>query len=275
MLDIILGSHQHYFSIGELLFFPVNGIQDNEFCSCGSKVHDCAFWSNIIHEWSEVRTLTLDKYIEIQLATQRNKRTLAALRYYCFPSSEYKLFLADTKLLYDLIFSQSQAQVLIDSSKIPQRLLMLRKLGFPLQVLHLNRSLTGVLYSTGKELTMDPAAGIEKTIAPQRKGYVISSWLVCNCLIRLFSIGLPKKSIRYEHLLAEPEKQLLPFTYDDEAFAEKVSNNGPFVPGHLVAGGRIRMKKSIHLDPTLKNQEVAGLSGFWAWFVRILDRIRW
>lgn len=275
MLDIILGNSKHYFSTGELLFFPTNGIQDNEYCSCGAKVHDCEFWSQIILKWNAVRNLTLENYITIQQQTQRNKRTISAVKNFYFPSKEYKVFVSDTRKLYDLIFDETKAEVIIDSSKIPQRLLLLRKLGFSLKVVHLNRSLTGVLYSTSKELTMDPAAGIEKTIAPQSRKYVISSWLLCNVLVRLFSLGLPVKSIRYEQLLSEPVKLLSSFVGGDQTFSEKLHSNGPFIPNHLVAGGRIRMKKSLTIDPSLKLNETVQIEGLTGWFIGVLDRIKW
>ena len=50
ILDIMVGNMNNHFSVGELSFYPVNGIVDNEFCSCGERVLDCSFWKRVTND---------------------------------------------------------------------------------------------------------------------------------------------------------------------------------------------------------------------------------
>jgi hypothetical protein len=275
LLDIVLGNAPGHFSVGELLNLPVNGIIDNEYCACGERVMSCPFWSGIIAEWNEVRVLPLTEYITVQQRFLRNKKTMQSVWNYFFPGAAYNAFVQDTKALYNLLLSKTDIQVIIDSSKIPQRLLLLRKTGLPVKVVHLYRNFSGVMYATSKELQKDPKAGVEKVIEPQSMRYVTLTWLWCNLLTKLFSIGMDKLSVEYAALIQNPIAAIGPLLKNDIEYNRILEQKGPFVPGHLVAGGRVRMKKEIFIQSNLLAEEQSQATGFKGWLIRRMDKIKW
>jgi hypothetical protein len=273
LLDIMIGNFDGNCSCGEISFLPENGIRDREYCSCGSHVVNCSFWKEVIHTWDRNRSLSNDEYIAYNKSFFRNKRIASLIWKFLFPDEKFRVFMKDTQKLYESIWFHNHHKVIIDSSKSPYRLLLLKKIGFEITTIHLIRSIKGVLYSTSKLLKTDPEAGIEKAISPRKKMKVIFTWVLANILTRIFTIGNKRIKITYEGLLSKPYATLCSIPNIVYSFKDDHSFNGPFYPQHLVAGGRVRMHKEVFLDKNLLNTEKIHQSICMNNFYSTLDRI--
>jgi Sulfotransferase family len=275
ILDIMLGNMDNHFSVGELSFYPTNGIVDNEFCSCGSRVMDCSFWKGVTEQWNKERKLSIEKYNRIHWNNFRNKRLFNLIKNLNFPDKDFNLFIEDTRSLYNIIWSENGGRTIIDSSKSPYRMLLLKKAGFDPLVVHVVRQISGVLCSTQKLLKVDPTKGIEKELGNRKPLSVILTWLINNVLVKQFSSGLKRIMIPYENFIQSPESVLgrvAPLSGD---YLALLNNNGPFDARHLVAGGRIRMEKEIFLQREMVTREKWKGSGFTAVLVNWLDKLKW
>lgn len=248
LLDIVIGNQAESFSIGELIHLIPNGIVDKEYCSCGQPLPDCELWSVIINDWKEQMTLSLEEYQNINYKYLRNKATLSWVFRFLFPDKSVKLFTADTVLLYQIIARHTGAKTLIDSSKNAQKILLLRKTGIPFRVLHLVRRFSHVLGSVQKNHKRDPEAGVEKDLPPFSTSYALGVWLADNFLSVLFSLGADRHHLRYENFIAQPEKVQQHLFDTDTKHEVLLKNRGPFIPEHLCAGSRIRMKDALHIN---------------------------
>jgi hypothetical protein len=275
ILDIMLGNMENHFSAGELSFYPTNGIVDNEFCSCGSKVLDCEFWKRITSRWNKERLLSIETYNKVQWDNFRNKRLFSLIKNLYFPDRNFKNFTKDTCLLYQIIWEENGNRVIIDSSKSPYRLLLFKKIGLYPEVIHVVRKISGVLFSAKKIIHKDPSKGIEMELGNRSTMNVIASWLVNNLFVCLFSLGLKRKVIHYEQFIHSPENELLKVAQFTPDYFSLIRQNGPFRADHLVAGGRIRMEKEIYLKKELVATEKWKGSGLINGIVNILDRIKW
>jgi hypothetical protein len=275
LADILIGNLDGHFSTGELSFFAKNGIVDNEYCACGSRVNHCPFWNKVIKEWDSKRKLKIEDYIAYNYSYFRNKRIIPFFYKLLLPDNRFQLFLEDTKVLYEIIYELNGNRTIVDSSKSPYRLWMLRKLGFEIKVVHIVRRIRGVLFSTGKMLNVDPESGIEKEIKPRNQWHVIFTWTFANLLAVLFSKGIKRIVVRFEEMVHRPMGALNVIKPVTQGEVRTYLNFGPFTPGHIVAGGRMRMQKEVWIKQSTAEDEVWKGSGLKEWVVSFLDRIRW
>jgi len=271
MLDIILGNSHDTFSAGELVYFPGKGIMNKEYCSCGCTVPECPFWSVIIKKWNVKRKLTLKEYINTQNKLLSKKNIYSSFIALKKNSGNVKLYIEDTRSLFNVIFEHTNRSCIIDSSKSPIRILILKKLGFEVTVVHLMRRFGDFLNSNKKSLKKDLQAGIEHDIFPKKTSYVISIWLVTHILIFLFSKKLNYKKIKYENYVTDPVYSIVQIKGIDENFKKLLINRGPFLSEHLVAGNRIRLQKSLLLAKKPMNTSYNRLNSSDTYLARIVD----
>jgi hypothetical protein len=60
LLDMILGSHTHMFSLGEMHVFD-DWLRDNNICTCGKSITNCGFWSQVLQKYQK------DSYIPSEI----------------------------------------------------------------------------------------------------------------------------------------------------------------------------------------------------------------
>jgi hypothetical protein len=248
LLDIILGAQKKAFSTGELTFLPQKGIINNEYCSCRKRIHKCIIWQKVIQEWNTIRKLSLECYIKTQSKLSSNKKLIQTLFLLRKPTKDIKTFIEDTTSLYEIIFTTTNSDMIIDSSKNPNRILILKHLGFKVVVIHLTRQFGGVLNSYKKRMAKNLKAGIEADIIPKKTSYVLSGWILKNFLAQQFGKTMNYHKIRYEDLINDPEQIIskLASNWPNEN-ANILKTRGPFNPKHLVAGNRLRMKDQIYI----------------------------
>ncbi len=273
LFDIVLGAQENAFSCGELQNFTKKGLVNEEFCSCGQRVPQCSFWSEVSARWSRERTLSLEEY---NLAWLRYfgsyKRVFGLLKNAILPSKQFSDLVNDTEKLYDAIFAlRGNDLYLIDSSKLPLRILLLKKMKYKVRVMHTVRQLHGVILSRSKSFNKNPKKGIEHDIHPVKPVKTMISWSLSNMLTILFSIGLNRNKVRYEELIESPyliiEKQ---FPHLDSQYKKVLQSRGPFRPLHVVAGNRLRMQETIYVEQNGSSNQNAAQSAF---IVKVLNSI--
>ncbi len=245
LIDIVLGNREGSFSLGELYYLPDKGIIGRQYCSCGEVVPECHFWKGVIADWESGRKLTLEAYISAQRAYHRTANLpITAFRLF-LPDRRFSDYLQDTRLLFESIARHSGASILIDSSKNPNRILILRKLGFPLKIIHLSRRFSGVLHSNKKSSKKDLLAGIEADRFPLRTRAVLLQWMGYQFFTIINALGIRRIRIRYEDLISDLPATIARIQPVHPAYLRLLEDRGPFIPRHLAAGNKIRMLPSL------------------------------
>jgi len=260
LLDILLGAHNKAFSVGELNFLPEKGIKNKEFCSCGKPVINCDIWSKIISSWEEKRILKLDEYIFIQKKLSSKKNIISSYQLLKKPTGKILDYINDTHSLYEIIFKSTNSDYIIDSSKNPIKILILKHISFDFKVIHLVRRFGDVLNSNKKVAKKDLKAGIEHNIIPKKTMYVLFNWLFKNLSTIIFSKGVSYNKIHYEEIVRDPVKHITNLIDFDTDFTKKLNNRGPFVPRHLVAGNKIRMQNELFISDKPMNTAYSRLN---------------
>ncbi len=275
LADILIGNLPGYFSCGELMYFSLNGLSANEYCACGQHVLTCNFWKQVASIWDKRRVLTIEEYNRIYFHYLKNKSILRFLFRLRFPDEGFKIFKQDTLRLYESIWEVNQNKIIIDSSKSPYRILLLKSIGLRVEVVHLIRELRGVLFSAEKELKRDAKAGIEIDIRPKKPLWVSLKWLYVNLLVAFFAKGLKRSVILFEELLESPVTVIKTIFEVDHEKESLYKAGGPFNTGHIVAGGRIRMQEYVYIKSEVLKKERWQGRGFVNMIVSILEKKKW
>lgn len=243
LLDILLGSSANAFGGGELTNISRDTIFD-EFCSCQSKIGNCELWTTVYKTWLENSNITLEKYKFLKYKFERNKSTLRVLVNYIFPTKDFKNYRESTYQLFSAIHKVTGKNIIIDSSKSPQRILILKKYQ-NLTVFHLCRNARGVLNSAKKVARKDVKAGIEENQYARRTSKTLIEWVFVNFITELFCIRVNSKKIKFKEFTSSPE--ILNQINSDLQI--KVFDN--LNPPHMLAGNRLRLQKNINLEPKI------------------------
>ncbi|MGF1670527.1 MAG: hypothetical protein ACFCU6_08775 [Balneolaceae bacterium] len=260
LLDIVLGSKVNHFSAGELRFLPEKGIKSGQYCACGEPVPECRVWKQIIDRWNLVRILDLDTYINIQNKLLSNRNLFTALRLLKYETPPVQKFLKDTEMLYNIIFENTNSDCIVDSSKTPGMISILKKLSFDVKVIHLTRRFGHVLNSNKRQAKKDLEAGIEHDVKPQKTFVILRSWFLKNLLTKKYSNGLVYKRIKYEDYINDLEQAIVNITECEDDFTSILKKRGPFYPRHLVAGNAMRMKDEIFVAKKPMNRSYERLN---------------
>jgi len=258
LLDTVLGSRDGVFSAGELVFFVEKGLVGRQLCACGLEVPECEVWSEVEKEWD--RQLSLNEYTEISKRVHSKKSFFNIRKELASPGPQLSMFLNDTKALYEAIYRVTGCHTIVDSSKAPLRMLLLRELGFDVTVIHMTRRFGDVLNSNKKSAKKDLSIGREAEVVPRKTSRVFVDWTVKNAMIAAFSSSFTKVNVKYEELVLNTDQTLRKLTDGDAEFMEKLKNRGPFYPRHLVAGNKVRMLEDLWIAEKPMNTSYSRLS---------------
>jgi len=151
--------------------------------------------------------------------------------------------------LMDLVFEESGANWIVDSSKYPGRLLALLKVSkYPVSVVYLTRHPVGVIQSFSRKDVEQP----EKGFLAANYYYGVNGFL---CSMAFHWVPASRRvKIRYENLIRSPESLLSEIGkklgMNLEIPISIASARGLFEVGYLVDGNRIRTQKDIRLQST-------------------------
>ena len=198
ILDMALGSSPNAFSLGEIDQLS-RSIKRNIPCVCGVNIQQCPFWLGVSER--------LNKEHGIQLMDIRKPLDLK------YKGSNTNLG-CNFKRLYDAIFRQSKADVLIDSCKDYRRAFFLRRhlSDYRIAFIHLIRDVRGYVHSMKKTTFKCNVPGTEKIVelprTPMSVEKSVKVWkyrnLAISFYLRLLMLKKSSYLVRYEDLAENP-----------------------------------------------------------------------
>lgn len=251
ILDIILGNHSGFLSLGEL-----NNAMDawhkKETCSCGLPLRECKVWKNVGNIF--FGNDSGDEHYKIARYQNDIERQVSILKHI--------LGLYDLSVIYEynsyiyrifrLLKESSSAKAIIDSSKsVGRALTLLKNAKIDVQIIHLVRDPRGVYFSFQKKNLITPTMNIWS---------LILYWNSVNLLASLIGLRFGHKKVlrvRYEDLISKTDKtidNITDFINEDLSDVKrKLKNEEPMEMGHLASGNRIRKQKiPLKLQPDFK-----------------------
>ncbi len=251
LLERMLGQVPGWCSVGELVHMWHRGLLDDERCGCGEPFSRCPFWTAVgldaFGGWDRVDVAEM---LRLKESVDRNRYIAAMLLPWLLPAYRRRLaaYSAVVTRLYGAIATASGCHTVIDSSKHPSFAYLLRRArGVRLRVVHVVRDSRAVAFSWGTRVRRPEVVDGEAymtTYSPVKVGVL---WNVHNLLFELLArVGAPTVVVRYEDLLAAPERELRRILRLVEGEPEPAALDfvGPthvdLAPGHTVAGNPMR-----------------------------------
>ncbi|MHA1386613.1 MAG: hypothetical protein ACTSR3_22905 [Candidatus Helarchaeota archaeon] len=264
LLDIVLGNSAKIQSTGEL-YEAITVWSTNKRCSCGKKISNCKFWSEV-HSLIEKEFKVSDFITILEIQNHFEKNILAPLYLFfnkIICSNKIKLYKKFLKLLYTSIFTVSKKAILVDSSKnLLHGYILSDIFRDDFYLIHLIRDGRGQLWSwmrMGKIPILDISLRKSNSKKDSKEQYHWWSgflyaliWVSYN-LLSFFAMlkAKFKKSIQinYENFCKNPIKYIKKISRlineDLSDLIDIIKKNNAFMPSHLIAGNRIRMLNQI------------------------------
>lgn len=256
ILDTLLGNHPAIESVGELVNLPELGWQENQYCACGNRARECAFWEQVRQRWlDKTRLADPGEYLRLQNTVGRYRRLLPGFPRPDTSSAEFQEYAAHTTALFEAISEVSGKPIVVDSSKIPLRAYLLSLMPqLDLKIIHLVRDARGVAWSLRKSFKANEIAGVQKDLRPQPIAQTLIEWMRINAqsnwVRNRFDAG-SSIGVRYEDLTAGPGRTLARIGAlvgcELRELATRVEQDLPLTVGHTIAGNRLRMAGQARL----------------------------
>jgi Sulfotransferase domain len=230
LLVRMLGQLPGHVTIGELVYVWELGLLRDHRCGCGAQFSQCPFWSEVgrlaFGGWD---ALDLDEMLALKRAVDGTRRIPLLVAPWIVPGFRRRLvrYAEILASIYAAIAEVSGAEVIVDSSKHPSTLYVLRRTpGIHLRALQLIRDPRGVAYSWSKEMERPERPGVAFPRWPART--VSRRWITGNLLVAaLARLGVPVLRMRYEDLVQDPAGEL------DRVFRDTQGSPLPGAPAFL------------------------------------------
>jgi hypothetical protein len=194
---------EHVVGVGELRLLWQRGVLGHQDCSCGNAWDECELWHPVVRAVLTERT-EVDPAAAARRFHDLGRRAGRALtrrpHHLGRVSREYAAVLGD---VYRSIAEQTQARVIVDSSKNPMHALLARASGADVTVVHLVRDPRGVVWSH-QRVKVPPPGAAANTTEPQGPLYIATRWTARNSFID--RNVEPDLRIRYEDMVADTER---------------------------------------------------------------------
>jgi hypothetical protein len=267
VLDTLLGNHGQVISVGELAGLN-QAVLAQEYCSCRTHIHQCAFWGRVLEQWQQRAGMDLSHYVALQKRYEQAQMLGAAswLRLWRGRRRghppEFRDYLDATCQLYQAIAEVAGRRVVVESSKAPVRAAVLSHIrGIDLRLIHLVRDVRGVAWSRKKSFTPAPEAGVTRHQPGRGVLYSTVYWLLVNLVAGQVRAARSPHSllVRYEDLVTRTEEVLDAISamaeVDFRQLTVAIRNHQQLAVSHLFAGNRVRMSGSIRLQPDVEWQQ--------------------
>ncbi|QIG49933.1 sulfotransferase [Nordella sp. HKS 07] len=260
VLSIALGQHKEIFGCGEIITLGHHVWENNEYCSCGSPIHDCEFWRETVALWGKEESPSLvsdygklqDQFESLISISRMLRKTLRR--------ESFNTYSRHTLRLLEVVSKRSSRGLVVDSSKHPGRAAALALIpGLDLYVIHLVRDGRGVAWSLLKAYQRDKRIGLQKDIEAKPVMRTAFRWATVNLATESLARRLgPRRfvRIRYEDFTRDPKEclkkigDLIGADFGD--LGDQINAGMPLEPGHQMAGNRLRMNATIELSPDVK-----------------------
>jgi hypothetical protein len=211
LLERLLGQLPGVQTLGETVHLWVRSIRDNERCGCGPAFRDCEFWPQVgeaaFGGWDRVDVARVES---LRASIDRLRHIPAVIGRASPDLAEYTDYYAR---LYAASHQVSGAQWLVDSSKHPSMAHCLRRnAAIDLRVVHVVRHPGAAAYSWTKVVRRpDVVAGSrsDQLMTRYSPSRTAALWDAENAATgSLRRLGVPVLRVRYEDLVADPQRSL-------------------------------------------------------------------
>ncbi len=208
LLEMILGNLPDFFSVGEIRYFWEYWFDQNWICGCGEPLDACDVWQTVganlaasgidlaqMAEWAS----TYDRTRHLPRLALRDDNF--------WPES----FVAASAELYQSIYEASGGKVIVDSSKVPSHLYLLKQIPtLDLRVLHLVRDGRAVAYSWNKRQKKELGSqNSQETMPGKSLTKAMLVWMMENKFADSAVKQMPAVAqMRYEDFVRAPADQL-------------------------------------------------------------------
>lgn len=213
LLGALLGQFPGLFNVGELARYWVEVASGRGRCGCGLSLDACDFWAGVTAD-CQARGVELARMSErvYELDETRRLGRVLTRRFRSEVRAKWAELAAATQILYSSAWRRSGARYLVDVSKLPTHLLLLREPGsLDLFLLHLVRDGRAVAYSwerTRRKRTGSPKTGSVR--GHRWAGSDVLVWALQNFMIERLGRDLAGRTLlRYEDLAETPRAALL------------------------------------------------------------------
>jgi hypothetical protein len=266
LLDKSIGASDECFSLGEIINLNEEfNIATHTHCGCGEKLIDCRFWGEILKNFNELLSLDLlsnTNDFDIRFKRRSILKTLYNLILPTY-SKDCIRIAENNRILFESIFAETKAKILIDSSKSIDRALLLRKYlpEYKFVFIHLVRNGLAVLNSYRKDyyklkLLDKKTQTVTEEVYKVKKSeinIITKSWIKLNLKMILISIFISSKDcqlIKFESFTRNPEAILRIIS---EKFQIKFNEKMVRLDNdhnHIIGGNSSRINaKSIEYKP--------------------------
>lgn len=236
LLEQLLAERLRGLAVGELRFFFGYYNRGDIPCACGALLPECSFWAPIGRRLREEFDFVRLEQKRRRYARMRSLLLPGAVRRATHPESE---LVHGYRELYRLVIKSAGGRVVIDSSKIPTHVAVLKTI-FHDQVacIHLVRDPRAVAWAFSRRVKRDPAS-------PQRGGLMLrrrslsalAIWALENAwTLRLLRDSDRHALIRYEDLVRTPRRTI------EDVVSKHCSGHtaSPRLALHSVGGNPVR-----------------------------------
>ena len=248
LLEMVLGNLPGFFSVGEVRYFWEYWQAEDRLCGCGQPLKTCDFWGSVSGglERAEINTAQMADWASRYDRT-RNLPRLARENGRFWPAP----FITGTAQLYQMLQSASGAAAIVDSSKVPSHLYLLKQIPvLDLRVLHLVRDGRAVAYSWNKRRKKESGSQNEQTMPAKSLVKALTVWTIENRFAQLAAVNISRYTqLRYEDFVSDPSGQLgqaltaLGWPGVDLAHLDK--NSFFMQPTHRVGGNPLRFSQKV------------------------------
>jgi len=126
-----LKSSEDVIYVGEIRDYWTKGLKKNEKCSCGEKFEDCSFWTKVTEEYiNSFPSDDIEKISKDLSELEKTKNYFKLRKFIKNKDDNYirqllETYLKHTEKLYESISKVSGKNIIVDSSRLPSRLLAL------------------------------------------------------------------------------------------------------------------------------------------------------
>jgi membrane-associated phospholipid phosphatase len=252
LLDLILSQILGVVSTGELQYVWTRGVLENEPCGCGKAFRECPFWRAVGEEaFGGWHNLDVHEVIALQQDVVRLRHLPRLLASHPRPGFHEKLVAYATCMerLYLAVAGVSGSSVVVDSSKTPSSMLLLRWMSrVNPRVLHLVRDSRGVAFSWTKHMLRLPDSDTHMVRYRPVRGAL--GWVVLTLPVHLAGlVGLPRQLVRYESVLESPRAEVerilsfLEIKVDEDTLASLDQRSVELGANHTVSGNPARFRR--------------------------------
>jgi len=207
ILDRVLGTYPGTASFNEIYRLLHEGMAENNLCACGERFRACELWQKVVADvFPDPRDEERVRYLHNKYDHTRHVLRLLLFPYGKTYRRELDEYLHWLSKLYFALARESGVSVLIDSSKVPSRALLLSRIpGVRVHVVHLVRDLRAVSNAWMKE-KYNPA--VDDSLPTYSIARSVLFWYARQFMTELLRLRTSYTRVVYEEFVKRPNEVL-------------------------------------------------------------------